>query len=270
MVVSMPAIDLTRLSHELDSLGGLVDDPESAVRACLNLLDFYADRTRRPTLRSTADMARKFGAPSPVVRQLARRLALAAINLPDAGERLADALWEADFRETKLAAVAIFEQRADDGVPAWIEAHARTCTDKTVLSALGGQGIRSWRAAHPDAFLERAWSWIDESDSRLMTVAIMALAEAISQPEFPLGPKLFQGLESRFDRLAAQPGRTLGDLLRKLAARSPAETAQMLKYHLTHGKSQRAMAGAVRSSLPSFPARQRRVLEAALSGEEPG
>jgi len=265
----MPAIDPTRLSHELDSLGGLVDDPEAAVRACLSLLDFYADRTRRP-MTTTADLARKFGAPAPVVRQLAHRLASAATLLPDSGERLADALWEADFRETRLAAVAIFEERTDDSVPAWVEAQARTCSDKTVLSALGGQGIRSWRAAHPDAFLERAWSWIDESDSRLTAVAIMALAEAISQPEFPLGPKLFQGLEDRFDRLAALPRRTLTDLLRKLADRSPAETAQMLKYHLTHGQSQRAMGDAVRSSLPSFPARQRRVLEAALSGDEPG
>jgi hypothetical protein len=266
----MPAIDPTRFSRELDSLVGLVEVPEEATRACLNLLDFYADRTRRPALTSTADLARKFGAPSPVVRQLSRRLAQAANNLPDAGDRLADALWEADFRETRLAAVAIFEQRTDEGVPAWVEEHARTCTDRIVLSALGGQSIQSWRAAHPDAFLERAWSWIDTSDSRLITVAIVALGEAVSKPEFPLGPKLFQGLESRFDRLAAQPQWPLGELLRKLASRSPAETAQMLTYHLTHGQPHRSLAIAIRTSLPSFPARQRKALEAALSGDEPG
>lgn len=266
----MPAVDPARFSRELESLTRLVEDPEAATRACLNLLDFYADRTRRPTLTSAADLARKFGAPAPVVRQLSRHFAKAANGLPDAGDRLADALWETEFRETRLAAAAIFEGRTDERVPAWVEEHARECTDRVVLGALAGQSIQSWRAAHPNAFLERAWSWIDTSDSRLSTVAILALGEAVSQPEFPLGPKLYQGLESRFDQLAPLSRRTLGDLLRKLASRSPAETAQMLKYHLKHGASKRSLAAAVRVALPSFPDRQRKVLEAALSGDRSG
>ncbi len=266
----MPAVDPVRLTRELDALAALVQDPDEATRACLSLLDFYADRTRRPKLASTADLARRFGVPAPVVRQLSRRLAESARALPDSGDKLANSLWDSGFRETRLAAAAIIGQRDDDGAPRWVEGHARGCDDSVVLSALGGQGLQAWQTTRPDAFLERVWSWIDASDPRLTALALIALGGAVNQADFSLGPNVFQGLESRLDELASQPRQALVELLRHLAVRSPAETAQMLKRHLKRRSGHPALTQAVRSALPHFPSRQRRVLEAALSAEDAG
>jgi len=265
----MPAVDPMRLARELESLAGLVQDSAETTRACLNLLDFYADRTRRPTLATTADLEPKFGVPAPVMRQLSHRVAQAAHDLPDAGDLLADALWESGYRETRLTAAAIFEARVDDGVPSWVEEHAISCSDAVVLNALGGQSLRSWRAAEPDVFLTRVWSWMDSSRAHLPTVALIALSAAISRPEFTLEPELFQGLERRLDQLAAHPRGALRDLVSHLALRSPAETAQMLKDQMVHGAKQREVFAVVRSALPDFPPRHRKVLEAALSADGP-
>jgi hypothetical protein len=267
----MPAIDPTRLARELDALAQLVQDPEEATRTCLKMLDFYADRTRRPTLASTADLDRRFGVPGPVQRALSHRLALAARDLPDQGQHLADVLWQAGYRETRQAAAALFETRTDPYVAAWVEDHGRGCIDMVVLRQLGVQSLKSWRAAHPDLFLARIWSWFDSpGEPLLMALALLALNEAVRQPQFGVGPEVFQGLEARQDALAAQPRRAVGDLLRSLAVRSPAETAQFLKDHLKRAGGQKSLSAVIRTALPEFPSRQRRALEAALSAKETG
>lgn len=266
----MPAIDPGKLAGELDDLVGLVHDPDDTTHAVLDLLDYYADRTRRPKLASAADIARRFGVPGPVLRQVTRRVAEAARNLPDDGDRLADALWEADFRETRLAAAAIFEDREDEGVPAWVEEHARQCSDSVVLNALGAKSLRTWRTVRPEAFLDRIWDWMDGSDRRLIAAACISLGAAIAEPEYRVGPGVFQGLERRLGVLAGRARAALTELLRQLGARSPAEAAQMLKDHIKHGDGHRTVASVIRASLTAYPTRQRKVLEAALSAVEAG
>jgi hypothetical protein len=266
----MPAVNPRRLSRELDSLVDLIGDPDETARACLNLLDLYADRTRRPTLTTTADLARKFGAPGPVIRELSHRLAQSARTLPDEGERLAGVLWNAGYRETRLAAAAIYAQRADEQVPAWVEARARECRDSVVLKALAAQSLRAWCESDIDAFLDWVWHWLDDADSRLHRVALLSLGEALRRPAFPLEPRIFQALNTRLDDLTDGSRRALGDLLRLMAGRSPAETAKLLEDHLKDAHRHRHLLTVVKGVLPHFPQRQRSLLEATLSDDGSG
>jgi hypothetical protein len=265
----MPAIDPARLDRELESVVQLVSHPEEAARACLTLLDFYADRTRRPTLTTTADLEQKFGVPGPVVRELSHRLSTAARALPDRGDSLADVLWGSGYRETRLAAGAIYEHRDDETAPAWVAARARECRDPVVLEHLGSRALLAWRAGDPDGFLAHVWSWLDEGDSQLTVVALTALCEAVRQPGYALAPSLFEGLAERLGGLAATSSRLLGELVRLMAARSPAETAQLLKRVIRESEGGQAVAATIDAALPHFPERQRMLLRSALSDARP-
>ena len=67
----MPAIDLSRLSREVDRLRSAFASPGDVVRGAVDVLDFYAERARRPSaVPAPEDRGRSLDVPAPVLRAI--------------------------------------------------------------------------------------------------------------------------------------------------------------------------------------------------------
>ena len=260
----MPAVDPQRLRREAERVAAAAGDPARLRRAVLELLEFYADRTRRPAASGRANTAyRAFGAPRAVVTALGRTLS-ARLGGAAAGRlEAAAALWEADYREVRVLAAGLLEPLAGDGIAGWVEARGRACDDPEVLSALAGPALSGWRAASPAAALERLEDWTHAPEAGLRALGLLGLAAALEEPGFDDVPAVFRLLSRLAPPPQGEPHRAYAALLTRLARRSPRETSRLLLDGLALRRP--GMAAAVRSVLPALPTAQRERLGRALS-----
>ena len=145
----MPAIDPERLKKQVDSLLDVVGDPVELQRGCIELLDFYADRTQKSIATREADETyRAFGAPKPLMRALIFGLRARLEERPTLSFPAAAALWEAGYRETRVLASAILGDLNGEDVPSRAETWALECDDQIALRELANQGLASsWSTA---------------------------------------------------------------------------------------------------------------------------
>jgi len=153
----VPAANPRRLESQVEALVGLIHDPNLLQKQAVEILTYYADRTRRPGVqRSTRVDPPQLNVPSSVLRTLRTRLKQALDIVPDQAVPVADAMWEAGLRETQLLAVSILGCMRSAESSAWVEARFPSCRDPHVLARLADEGLAAWRLGNPQAFLERA------------------------------------------------------------------------------------------------------------------
>jgi len=260
----MPAIDPERLKQQVDRLLNVVSDPVELQRGCIELLDFYADRTLKSIAIGEADETyRAFGAPKPLMRALSFGLRTRLQEQPTSSFPAAAALWEAGYRETRVLASAILGELNGEEVPGWAEIWALACDDQMALWELANQGLASCRKANPTIFLEKVEIWLNSTQKRLQSFAILALHSAVEDPSFEDLPSVFRLLDGTTGKFGGALFHALNRLISTLARRSPPEAARFLMDELARGSG-----GAIRmvqNTLENFPARQRSLLEHALS-----
>lgn len=260
----MPAIVPDHLQSQIDTVVNAFEDPQLLVRRVVDVLEFYADRTRRPTRTGEGEnIPWAFGAPPPVMRSLKGALVARTMDEPGAAWGLAEALWGAGYRETQVLATRLVGLQADEQVARWVEAKAPSAADGIALASLGGEALAEWRTGHGGEYLARVSTWLESREAKLLALGLAAVAQAVADPRFEDIPSVFPLLRGITESAQGEGRRQLGNVMRALARRSPPEAARFLREERI-----RCGAGAhwlVRACLDAFPARTRDELRRTLS-----
>ncbi len=259
----MPSIDPERLGREIEALFASIDDPPVFRRALLDLLDFYADRTRRPGASTRADdVPWTFEIRQPLLHELSRALTARLSGRPDAALAIARELWLVELREPQVLAADALGCRSDRIVAEICEQWAPTCRDNRVLEALAGRALAGWRRRSSGEFLVQVERWMLDARPSLRLLALEAMRFAVEDASFERLPRVFRMLDRLSGEVRGGARRAFRRLVEALALRSSRETARFLIDELSHT---RAAARLVRELLPVFDEGLRATLEAALS-----
>ncbi len=260
----MPAIDPARLAHEIELLRAEGESPAGLAQRALDSLELYADRARRPRGGAVpGEGAWVLGVPRPVQRALATALQGQMGGQEAVALETASLLWGAGHREARMLAASVLGPLQSGRVADWVEARAPACDDPEVLAELAGRGLAGWRAKAPQALLDRIEGWLRVSDQGLRAFAIAALTAHVQDSLFEDLPSVFRLLRSVTPPARGPLLRAQRKLVETLAMRSAPETARYLLDELAAGKA--GVSRLTRQVLPSFPLRQRHLLEEALS-----
>jgi DNA alkylation repair enzyme len=260
----MPAIDLGRLEREVLRLEALFGSPAELTRASQEVLEFYAERARRPsTARESEREGRILNVPAPVLRAIGMGLTRQVMEQGEAGWLVADALWEAGLRETRILACWVLSGFGDERLGEWIEPRLSGLEDPRVMSEIVERAFVAWRRLDGKGHLDRIEGWLGSSRSLLHALGLRALLAGLDMPEM-------EDLRCAFEMLAGLPRpvrgearSALADLLETLALRSPAETTRFLLEAIE--ADQPGVERLVRPLLDSLPPAQCERLTAALS-----
>lgn len=260
----MAAINPIRLNEQIDGLLEFLEEPVALRRKCLDILDFYADRTRRPTPKSAIDDAsRTFRVPRPVIRAIGIGLKTRTKDNPELAHLASSALWEAEYRETRLLASAILSSQSHDAVAEWAIEWVSKCDDRIVVAEIARVGLAGWRKGDENGFLEKCAEWIEGSSRAIRVFGLLALDAAARDTEFKGLPAVFRMLTGKAASAKRDEKRALAQLVRTLTERSPFEATRFLLDELKHHNSgARALA---RTVLDQLPVKQRKLLEQTLS-----
>jgi hypothetical protein len=262
----MSAVKPTRLNEQIDEIVDQITDPVSLRRTCVDVLDLYADRTRRPNRLETADeVARSLRVPKPVIRAIGVALRRRAQEQPEHARPASAALWEAGYRETRLLACAILSGQANADVPKWAADYVANCDDEEVIVEMARLGLECWRKLDTTRFLDEAETWLHDPKRRLRAFALIALDAAAEDHQFKDIPSIFRLIAGLAAAAKLEEKRALRRLIETLVGRSPPEAARFLMDEIA--ASGTAAQDIARSTLDSFPARQRELLENTLSSK---
>jgi hypothetical protein len=262
-MLCMPAIDLSRLSREVDRLRGAFASPGDVVRGAVDVLDFYAERARRPAaVPAPEDRGRSLDVPAPVLRAIGIGLQTQAGMQPEDCWPVVQALWDADLRETRVLACWVLSGLNDPAVARWVELRAADLEDPAVLTAVVERALLGWRRSSGRAYIEQMERWLGAPNSVLHALGLRALLAGLEMPELEDLHRAFQALARLPHPVRGEARQALGDLLAALAKRSPAETTRFLLEGIEHGLP--GMERQARSLLAALPQTQRERLTAAL------
>ncbi len=262
----MSAVKPTRLNEQIDEIVDQIADPISLRRKCVDVLDLYADRTRRPNRLETADeVARSLRVPKPVIRAIGVALRRRAQEQPQHARPASAALWEAGYRETRLLACAIMSGLAHADVPQWAIDYAANCDDEEVIVELARVGLDSWRKFDASRFLDEAQTWLHDSSRSIRTFGLLALGSAAEDHQFKDIPSIFRLIAGLTATAKLEEKRALRRLVETLVERSPPEAARFLMDEIAAAGT--PAQNLTRNTLDLFPARQRELLESTLSAK---
>jgi hypothetical protein len=257
----MPAVELSRLQHQIDHVTEVFGDPARLRSRCLDLLEFYASRVRSGPGGGRTGTVRSLGVPAAVMRALEGDLGRRAKVDPHAGAMAAETLWATPVMEARWLAVGLLERQPLSSLPDWAVTWAQTAEDPQLLERLAeGPLRRVWRG-DPQLF------WRVSAANLLVegaptTVTLLALERIVPDLEPDDLPRIFATLEAAAVPLTGEAWRAYLEVVRAAARRSSPETARFLVDGIEHARP--GVARVTRQTLSDFPPRQREALRQAL------
>jgi DNA alkylation repair enzyme len=260
----MPAIDPGRLEREVLQLETLFGSPAELTRATLDILGFYAERARRPSsVLNPEKRGRSLAVPPPVLRAIGTGLQKQTGVHPENGWPVANALWDAELRETRILACWVLSGIGDERVAEWVEHRATGLDDPPVMMAVVDRAFLKWRGLSGQSYVDQIGRWLASSRSVLHALGLRALDAGLELPALEDMHHAFEALASLPRPVRGEARAALSDLLETLARRSPAETTRFLMEEID--ADQPGAGRLARSLLPSLPLPQRERLTAVLS-----
>jgi len=257
----MPAVELSRLQHQLDHVTEVFGDPARLRSRCLDLLDFYAVRVRPGSSGGRTGTVRSLGVPAAVMRALQQALVGRADADSYAGAMAAETLWATPVMESRWLAISLLERQPLASLPDWIATWSETAEDPQLLERLAvGPQRRLWRG-DPDLFWRAAADDL-HADGAPTTVALLALEEIVPDLNPDDLPRVFAVLEAAPVPVSGEAWRAYLEVVRVAARRSPPETARFLVDQIEHARP--GATRVARQTLSDFPPRQREALREAL------
>jgi hypothetical protein len=216
-------------------LGEKLRQPEAFVRDLHNLMDFYADRTRRsgqfgepPPLLAT------YKTPAPVLRQLEREIAPLAAE-PAAALALVDALWAEPVIEFRRLAIILLgripptpPEPVLDRIQAWVAAQP----ENIILDALLEHGLARIRQETPKVYFPLVEAWLNAHEIFPRQAGLRALSYLLTDPNFENLPAVSRLILPWIRSTPADLRTDLVAVLRGLAGRFPQEASYLLKQNL--------------------------------------
>lgn len=248
----MPAIQPDQLQRQVDTLFALVDQPQAFVRECMNVLDYYADRTKRPRGSSIdIEIARILRVPRPVMKTLCNQVQQTHLGDSELWLQIAGGLWVQGIREAREIAAFALSKSPVLGVVEVAEQWAINCEDDVALEYLTMTGLIGWRKQDPQGFYQAAKSWLGDHRLRIRHMAILALLGRSKDEGFDEIPEMLDVLSTQTSDLRGGSLRSQVSLLRQLAELSPPEVA---KYLIDAQKSgDQGVRRLIQSVLSAFP-----------------
>ena len=264
----MPAINLTRLNRQVDELGNSFSQPGVFCRHLHELLDYYADRTLRPSSAGNRPpLLPHYTISESLLRVLETELArLSHLSSTLDILNLADALWAEGYFEFRLLSAFLLGQVPADGeeeVARRLQAWATPEQDRRILKALFQAGKASLGQSNPDGWLRQITTWLQSEAIPEQALGLRALRAVIADPQFVNLPKIYKLLTPVAASAPPELHPDLASVLAVLAQRSPAETLSFLKYLLKVATEPR-ITRLVRRCLPLFTEEEQKALRADL------
>ena len=226
----MPAINPTQLEKQITAALSVKADPPLCVRKLYEILEFYADRTRRSV--KAADMlilGKVLRVPQPVLQAITRSIQ----TEHDYSERLrlesSLMLWDMNYRETRMVAVSLLSGVDPALVMAHFENWATDCDDEEVLHWMAAEGLKLSNRPLEDIPWKGLNTWLQHPAATVQHLALISLLELV-QGSVRDGhlPRVFRLLRGASGNISKTSLAALQDLLWALAERSPQESAQYL------------------------------------------
>ncbi len=232
----MPAIQPARLAAQTAELSGEFDSPQRFVAALHDLLDFYADRTTRPSqVIESAPLLHSYQVPRPVLRNIQRELVKDIKADPEAALTLADALWAERWVETRLLAISILgcvspapPERVIERAQEW----GVKCKEEKIIKALASKGLDRLRTEANAEFIVLLENWLTSAHTSLILVGLRALPSLIEIDDFDNLPLVFRWIGPIVREADREIRGDLITVIRLLAKRSPQETIYFLRQSL--------------------------------------
>jgi hypothetical protein len=225
----MPAIQPEKLERQIDELLELIDDPPVFIRSCLNLLDYYADRTKRPRSSSMGvEIARILRVPRPVMKTLCVRIKKFDQGSPENWLAISKGLWEKGIRETRQVAACTLDKLPEGEIPDLVVGWAVICEDDQALTEVAVSGLNAWRGRDHQRFYRTIVRWLEDGHIRIRQLAVLALIGRSEDEDFHEIPEMLKVLSGISTQLRGSSQRSLTALIRKLAEISPPEVAKFL------------------------------------------
>jgi hypothetical protein len=260
----MPSISPERLSRQIEELASQIHSPAEFRRRAVDLLVFYADRTRRPVDSSLErDHTRILSVPRPVLRNLRQRLQQISQVAPKEALLAADELWEAGYQETRVLAAQMIGGLGCDRILDKVQTWVLDVDDPVIHSALAVWSLNGCRAADQDAFLAACLEWLRENRLVLIIFGLLALTESVKHPDFSDLPAVFRLLQGATLSPRSEFRRAYLALISSLAGISHHETARFLLDLLQRKDPQ--IERLVRSAIVILPIEDQKLILSALS-----
>lgn len=261
----MPAINPSLLERQIGSTMEEASDAVRFVRSIRELLEFYADRTKRSTRTSEALIfGRVLRVPKPVMQAITGAIHT-RVALDESVKLVASQmLWDIGQREPRMIAVSLMSSVNQAEIARRFELWASDCDDDEVLRWIAREGLAGWRRQPEPSLWLVLGAWLDHRSGRVQLLAIHCLHAAMHEwQDDAKFPQVFELLRARIGNLRGAPRAGFQDLIQTLARRSPQETARFLMDE--HARKAPDALRMLRASLDAFPAALRAELEALLS-----
>lgn len=272
----MPAIQPDLLEQQARQLAEQSANPASFIRGLQRLLDFYADRTRRPAQGSLPPPPlTSYRVPSVVLRQIALALKPALADDHAAALALVDALWEQPALECRLLAAQVLGQLplptpepVLDRLQRWIRPPSgpqiQLAPDplRLVLEAALGK----LKQQSPADVLELTRQWLESQRTYEQMAGLQVVLLFLEDEHFENLPLLFKLIQPFLGRLPSALRPDMVEVVRQLARRSPPEAAYLLRQALDQPEHPDTP-WLIRQTLEDFPPAQQASLRQRLVKE---
>ena len=236
-IEAVPAIQPARLRQQSALLAEHFDNPPAYVRSLHYLLDFYADRARRPSQAGKpGPLLEAYKVRPPVLRLILQELVPLAQQDPEKGFALCDAFWKEPYLEFRmLAAMLLGQMPVETPEPITQRIHDWITTDLEMhlVDTILTQGISRLRQERPLVLVDLIQDWLNNSKSFYQQLGLRALLPLINDPGFENLPAFFRMIQPLTCNAPSALRPDLLDVLTALAHRSPQETAHFLRQCLT-------------------------------------
>ncbi len=243
------------------------DNPAAYIRSLHYLLDYYSDRTKRTGQSGKpSPLISAYNVKMPVLRQVLQELTPLALENPQQGLALCDALWERPYLEFRLLAAMLVGEIEPDPpeiVLQRIEGWLKPDLENFLIDALLIQAMIRLREERPQSLLKLFKAWIQDPDIFYNQIGLRALLPWIRDPEYDNLPVFFRLLQPLVRGAPSGLRPDLLDVLQALAQRSPKETAYFLRQTLSTPEAFDTP-WIIRQTLRSFPPEVQESLRSSL------
>ena len=228
----MPAIDPARLKTQAARLSDKFGDPEAFVQNLNEVLDYYTNRTIRPTQTAQRLSLPTYHTPAPVLRQIQSELNPLVEAYPKKAIELVNALWKEKYLEARVLAAwllgSISPSEAISSLahlPAWLA----QSTDKKVREMLLTDSLTRLRQENPEALFAILEEWLKSPRGSYQVWGLQALIPIVSAPHFENLPVVFRILRPTVQSAGPLTQLELKALLATLEHVSLTETVAFLR-----------------------------------------